>query len=271
MKRGVQAVIPFFMYDASTFDGVSGLLDVSVRISKDGGATSSTTNSAVEIDATYLPGWYKVTLITTEMDCGILILQATSATAKADPIVIETTPADYATASGLSALQNHGDSTWATASVPTADIAAIKAKTDNLPLSPAATGDAMTLTSDYNAARTPVDVGASLTAYGAAKTTDIPSVESVQYGLATSGQIAALEAHGDVAWAGVSAENIAHTLLTTPADAGRGNTLQNALRAVTGNWVLENDTLKIKTANGNTVLAVALTKDSDGNFIGASL
>ena len=341
MKRGAQATIPFYMYNSSTHAGVTGLQDVAVRISKDGAATTAATNSAAEVDPTYLPGWYKVTLTTTEMDAGIIVLQATSATAVADPVVLGTSPADYATASALSSLQTHGDTEWSTATIPTSDIAAIKDKTDNLPSSPAATGDAMTLTaaydaakqtvdvagalatygasktsdipsvasiqsglatgaqitaleatgnanwktatgfavagdamtltSAYDAAKTPVDVGAALASYGTAKATDIPSVESVQTGLATSAEIAALQEHGDVAWAGATAAAVAQAVLTTPADSGKANTLQNALRAVTGPWVIENDTLKIKTATGTTVLSVALTKDSDGNFIGASI
>ena len=91
MKRGTSTTIPFFMRNASTFAGVSGLLDVTVRISKDGAATAAATNSIVEVDSTYLPGWYKITLTATETDCEILILQAASTTAAADPIVLEMT------------------------------------------------------------------------------------------------------------------------------------------------------------------------------------
>lgn len=54
-----------------------------------------------------------------------------------------------------------------------ADIAAVKNKTDNLPASPAAVGSAMTLTSAYDAAKTAAQAGAAMTltsAYNAAKT-----------------------------------------------------------------------------------------------------
>lgn len=55
--------------------------------------------------------------------------------------------------------------------------AAIKAKTDLLPSSPAATGDAMTLTSAYNAAKTAAQPGDAMTltaAYNAAKNAAAP-------------------------------------------------------------------------------------------------
>lgn len=52
--------------------------------------------------------------------------------------------ASYATAAALDAIDNYVDT----------EIAAIKAKTDNLPASPAAVGSAMTLTAAYDAAKT---------------------------------------------------------------------------------------------------------------------
>lgn len=65
------------------------------------------------------------------------------------------------------------------ADIPTSDIAAIKAKTDNLPASPAATGTEMSLTN--------------------------ATITAIQNGLATSANISALQTHGDSYW-GISPE-----------------------------------------------------------------
>jgi hypothetical protein len=52
-----------------------------------------------------------------------------------------------------------------------ADLAAVNAKTTNLPDSPAAVGDAMTLTSDYDPAKTPAQAGDAMTLANNALTT----------------------------------------------------------------------------------------------------
>jgi hypothetical protein len=75
-------------------------------------------------------------------------------------------------------------------------ITAIKAKTDNLPASPAATGDAMTLTVAYDAAKTAAQAGDAMTltsAYDTAKTAasqtsvdDLPTNAELATALATS-------------------------------------------------------------------------------------
>lgn len=107
---------------------------------------------------------------------------------------------------------------------------AIKAKTDNLPASPAATGDAMTLTSAYNAAKTAAQDGDAMTltgAYDAAKTAasqtsvdDIPTNAELATALAgaddaTLAAIAALPTAVTVAAIKAKTDN----LPSDPADA----------------------------------------------------
>jgi len=82
------------------------------------------------------------------------------------------------------------------------NVSAIKAKTDNLPQTPAAVGSAMTLTST--------------------------AISAVQNGLATSSELSALETHGDSTWATA-------TGFTTPSDLSGLSTFDPETDAVTIN------------------------------------
>ena len=239
MIRGTQVVIPIFAYNPSTFAPATGLLDLAAKLSKDGAAPASATNYPAEIDAVNLPGWYRLTLTATETDCVTMVINATSATATVDAVVLDFLPSDYAKAS---------------------DVPTVQAIQSGL----AKPGDAMTLTAAYDAAKTAPDVAGALASYGTAKTSDLEP-------LVTSSELAALETHGDTAWAGATASAVAQAVLTTPADAGKGNTLQNAIRSLTGTWAVDGDTIKIKDKNGTVVLTMAMTKDADGNYTGATL
>jgi hypothetical protein len=79
--------------------------------------------------------------------------------------------ADYATAAGQTTIAGYIDTEIASilAAVDT-EVASIKAKTDNLPAAPAATGDAMTLTSAYDFAKGTVTMTEAYAADGAAIT-----------------------------------------------------------------------------------------------------
>lgn len=90
--------------------------------------------------------------------------------------------------------------------IPTSDIAAIKAKTDNLPSSPAAVGSAMTLTSAYDAAKTAAQAGDAMTltsAYNAAKTAaqagDAMTLTSAYDAAKTASQLTASDLPSDYA------------------------------------------------------------------------
>ena len=86
-------------------------------ISKNGATPAQTTNSVEEISSTNQPGWYRLTLTATETDCTGALITATHATAKFATTLVDFQPSDYATASALSTLQTHGDSTWTTADI----------------------------------------------------------------------------------------------------------------------------------------------------------
>ena len=118
----------------SHITGMNGLAPA-VKLSKSGGTGAIATGAITIVDAVNNPGWYQITLSTTETNTlGDLILSATATGAD---------PADRLLVVELATLSN----------VDT-EVDAIKQKTDNLPASPAATGAAMTLTSAYDSAKT---------------------------------------------------------------------------------------------------------------------
>jgi len=133
----------FIMIDSS--DHISGKtgLTPTVTISKDGAAYASPLGTVSEIGN----GMYKVAgNATDENTLGLLALHATAAGADPtdDIFRIVATALDIRTAVGLASANL--DTQLAEIEGETDDIAAVKAKTDNLPGSPAAVGSAMTLT-----------------------------------------------------------------------------------------------------------------------------
>ena len=117
MQRATQGTILLYAYDPVTGAPATGLASnaVTAYISKDGATPAQTTNSVEEVSSTTQPGWYSLTLTATETDCASALVTATHATARFTTTVVNVHPSDYATASALSSLQTHGDSTWATA------------------------------------------------------------------------------------------------------------------------------------------------------------
>lgn len=212
--------------------GVTGLTPT-VRIRKDTGSFTATTNTPTEVGN----GLYEVALTATECNCDIMAIEVTlpdgqfpailtneylTTTGGATPAeiwgyaggrtVTNTIPtaADNATAvwgaqSKEVTIATAQADTFATAS-SVANIAtvagAIKAKTDNLPASPAAVGSEMALTS--------------------------AAISAVQNGLATSSELSALETHGDSSWATA-------TGFATPSDLLGLSTFNAATDTVTIN------------------------------------
>lgn len=122
--RGVQTVVVYTAWDTLNQVGVTGdAANHTLRWIKDG-AASAPTNAVSEIDATNLPGEYKITLTATETDCLLGVIGGKSTTAN---VVI------------------------LSKSIGFEDVAAIKAKTDNLPASPAAVGDIPTANENADA------------------------------------------------------------------------------------------------------------------------
>ena len=161
--------------------------NVTVYLSIDGAAFTASTNAAAEIGR----GAYKVTLTSAETAFQTLLYAPVCTGAQSNIYQLDAAPvmptvptaADNATAvwgaqtKEVTIATAQAD-TFATATA-VANIAtaagAIKAKTDNLPQSPAAVGSEMALTS--------------------------AAISAVQNGLATSSELSALETHGDSSWA----------------------------------------------------------------------
>ena len=104
-----------------------------LRLVQDG-TEATPANSPSEVDATNLPGVYKITLTAGEMNYSTVTLGGKSSTSGIViiPVNIVTEQGNFATVTG---------------------------KTNNLPASPAGVGDAMTLTSAYDAAKTATQAG----------------------------------------------------------------------------------------------------------------
>jgi len=121
LPKGVAQTISFAMWDPTTFEYVSGLT-LTVTVQKDGAAPVAATNAATEIVTT---GRYKLTLTATERNADEVVVAATDGT-------LTTLVTDYPGQDVLTPL------------VVVDTVAdAIKAKTDNLPASPAAVGSNM--------------------------------------------------------------------------------------------------------------------------------
>jgi len=165
-----------FLRLISSTDGVSALTGQTGTgmVSKAGAAPAATTNSLVEVDATNMPGLYYITLTATELDTlGAVAVRYKSAgsleaigfgavvpfdpyatdktgfslssvgnNAIRDTILSDSTPFAGANVAAIKAkTDNLPAAPAAVSDIPTANITAIKAKTDNLPAAPAAVSD----------------------------------------------------------------------------------------------------------------------------------
>ncbi len=223
LRQSISVVITILMVDATDDETAETGKSLTVYISKNGGAFTTTTNSAVEISR----GWYQLTLTATEVNTlGALIIEADASgcdTWRTVYNVVAATPevslpdgaitankiaadaftaakfaadvttelqAGLATAAALTTLTNYVDAEVATilAAVDT-EVAAILAKVNNLPASPAAVGSAMTLAADA--------VNSSSVAATA--------VTELQAGLATASALATLTAYVDTEVAAILA------------------------------------------------------------------
>ena len=179
LRQSVAVVITILMVDATDDETAETGKSLTVYISKNGGAFTTTTNSAVEISR----GWYQLTLTATEVNTlGALIIEADASgcdTWRTVYNVVAATPevslpdgaitankiaadaftaakfaadvttelqAGLATASALATLTAYVDTEVAAIlAVVDTEVAAILAKVNNLPASPAAVGSAMTV------------------------------------------------------------------------------------------------------------------------------
>lgn len=158
-QKNVAYRITFPIFDADG-DLVTGATGLDSEVSKDGGAFADCTNEATEIATS--SGMYYLDLTSTEMnaDTVAVIVKTSSSGAKTTPIVMYPEEAGDVrvnvtqvngttqTAGDLAALINTVDDFLDT------EIAAIKAKTDNLPTDPA---DASDIASSFSTVNTKLD------------------------------------------------------------------------------------------------------------------
>ena len=80
--RGQSYRVGFVAWDlANNAPKTGDAANITVRISKDGGALTAATNNPVEVDATNAPGLYRITLTASEMDANTIEVVPKSTTA----------------------------------------------------------------------------------------------------------------------------------------------------------------------------------------------
>ncbi len=72
--------VQFQAWDSTGSPKTGDAANITVRIRKDGGSLTATTNSCVEIDATNAPGWYEVELTASEMTANSIFVAPQSST-----------------------------------------------------------------------------------------------------------------------------------------------------------------------------------------------
>ena len=253
--------IPFILLSTTDGSPITGAAP-SVTISKDGAAFTAATNTPAEIGN----GYYYVDLTTAETTVtNNVIVRATATGAQPTAAVWEPeqampTAADNATAvwgaaSKIVTIDSTQAATLATAATLTTvgdNVAAVKAKTDNLPASPAATGDAMTLTSAYDAAKTASQFNAAQDAV----TIGEASERAIRSGLSTFNPA-------------TDAVTIDSEQASTFATA-RALSVQEAniayITASILHWAATASTLTLYDSNGASIGVYDLTRDTSGNI-----
>ena len=248
--------IPFILLSTTDSSPITGATP-SVTISKDGAAFAAATNTPAEIGN----GYYYINLTDAETTVTYNVVIRATATGAQPTAVVWEPEQDL---SGLSTFDPSTDdvtinstqaATLATAAALATvgdNVTAVKAKTDNLPASPAATGDAMTLTSAYDAAKTASQFNAAQDAV----TIDSASVAAVQNGLSTFDP--------SVSAVVINSTQIG-SLATAEAQAAQTAAI-NKLDASILHWAATASTLTLYDNNGAAIGVYDLTRDSSGNI-----
>ena len=256
--------IPFILLSTTDSSPLTGA-SPTVTISKDGAAFTAATNTPAEIGN----GYYYVDLTSAETTVtNNVIIRATATGAQPTAVVWEPeqamptvpTAADNATAvwgaaSKIVTIDSTQAATLATAAALATvgdNVSAVKAKTDNLPATPAATGDAMTLTSAYDAAKTASQFDVSTDAV----LVSIFSANAIREGLST------FDPSTDAV---TIATAQASTLATAAAQAAQTAALDK-LDASILHWAATASTLTLYDNNGAAIGVYDLTRDSSGNI-----
>lgn len=153
LKNVASQKIAVFAYDVAAGAGKTGdQANITAQISKDfGGSAALNDTNPVQLDATNHPGWYVFDLLQAETnaDCIIITVSSTTAGIKFAPLVVHPTVYDATKAGYL-------DGAISVRAVESGgNLAAVKAKTDNLPASPADESNVETHVSNALAAYDP--------------------------------------------------------------------------------------------------------------------
>ena len=248
--------IPFILLSTSDGSPITGATP-SVTISKDGGSFTAATNSPAEIGN----GYYYVDLTATETAVTNNVIVRATATGAQPTAVVWEPEQDL---SGLSTFDPSTDdvtinatqaATLATAAALATvgdNVSAVKTKTDNLPATPAATGDAMTLTSAYDAAKTASQFNAAQDAV----TIGEASEQAIRSGLSTF--------NPETDAVTMDSEQLA-TLATAQALAAQSGLLDVVAASIL-HWAATASTLTLYDSNGAAIGVYDLTRDSNGNI-----
>ena len=248
--------VPFILLSTSDGSPLTGATPT-VTISKDGAAFTTATNNPAEIGN----GYYYINLTDAETTVTYnVVIRATATGAQPTAVVWEPEQdlsgiSTFDPATDAVTIDSTQAATLATAAALTTvgdNVAAVKAKTDNLPANPAATGDAMTLTSAYDAAKTASQFDPETTTV----TIDNQSVQAVQSGLSTF--------NPSTTAVTMDSEQLA-TLATAQALAAQSGLL-DAVAASILHWSATASTLTLYDNNGAAIANYALTRDSSGNI-----
>lgn len=93
IKKNKEYVLSFRVVNVTTGHGATGeASNITLKISKDGGAEATVSGTISEINATTMKGMYKVTLTAAEMNANQIVLkgESTTASSEVDPIYLET-------------------------------------------------------------------------------------------------------------------------------------------------------------------------------------
>ena len=271
---------------------------------KDDGTPATCTNSPVEVGG----GVYKITLTASETNCDFatLIVSSSNTSAIIPPIqfVFHDASLYKADVSGIpaSVWSNSSRTLTSSAGASAADIwgytggrtltssptdisglatasnlstlqttaSAIKAKTDNLPSSPAAVGSAMTLTSAYDAAKTAAPTVSQIqnglatasavsTLQTSVSSLSIPTVSQIQNGLATASALSTLQ----TSVSGLPTLSQIQSGLASSTDLAALAELVAKVFALVGSWSVSDDTLTAYDSEGNAIYTGTLTRDTN--------
>lgn len=294
MLKGTACTVTYVTWDTGTGGLKTGdVTNHTCTWLKDSGTPATCTNTPSEVGG----GVYKIALTATETNCdlGTLMISSSTTGAVCPPVQIVFHDASQykADVSGIpaSVWSNSSRTLTSSAGASAADIwsytggrtltssptdistlqstaNAIKAKTDNLPSSPAAVGSAMTLTSAYDAAKTAAptvtQIQNGLATASAVSTlqtsvSGLPTVSQIQNGLATSSALSTLQ----TTVSGLPTLSQIQSGLASSSDLAALAALVAKVFALVGSWSVTDDTLTAYDSEGNVIYTGTLTRDTN--------